>query len=108
MAVKPDGAPTANSEAAAHRRWLITIALTILFGGFGAVMAYLSYANSNKPSVSSPRRPRPSGTSPSTAPSPAPSSAPATPPTAAPPAAEPASDEGDKGKADKGKPDQAK
>jgi hypothetical protein len=93
MSVKPDSAPTANSEAASHRRWLITLAITILFGGFGAVMAYLSYANSTKHSVSPPHRSRSSGPSPSTAP--------ATPPTAAPPAAAPSSD--DKGKPDKDK-----
>ncbi len=96
MAVKPDGALTAG-EAAAHRRWLITIVITVVFGGFGALMAYLSYANSTKPSTSS-------GTSPSTEPS----SAPGTPPSVAHPAAEPSSDEGDKGNPHKGKPDKDK
>lgn len=85
MAVHPDGAP--NAEAAAQRRWLITIVITILFGGFGAVMAYLSYANSNKPAAQ--RR----GTSASTA----------TPPPVAPPAGEPNRDT--KGKPDKGRRD---
>ncbi len=69
MGVNPD-------ETAAHRRWLITIVITIVFGGFGAVMAYLSYVNSSKPS-----------------PSRASSSAPAKSTTVAPPAAEPSSDE---------------
>ncbi len=78
MSVQPDGGSPA--EAAAHRRWLITILITVLFGGFGAVMAYLSYVNSSKPAASSPTRSR----SPSKAPSATPSA-----PTVAPPAAEP-------------------
>ncbi len=83
MAVKPDGAPSAG-EAAAQRRWMITILITVVFGGFGAVMAYLSYANSNQPSDSTP-----GGSSPSSS-----------------PAASPASESSDdKGKPDKGKPD---
>ena len=102
MAVKPDGAPP-NSEAAAHRRWLITIAITILFGTFGAVMTYLSYAKSSKPW--SPSR-APSSVS-STVPGSVPSIAPATPPTEVPPA-EPSSGEGDKGKHDKDKDDNGK
>ena len=43
MVLNPDGARP-DSEAAAHRRWLITVAITILFGTFGAVMTYLTYA----------------------------------------------------------------
>ncbi len=85
MAVKPDGGAPLDSEAAANRRWLITIMITIVFGGFGAVIAYLNYArNSAKPSSSSPRSP---STSPAT-------------PSSAPPAAEPSSDDKGKGKKD--------
>lgn len=98
MSVKPDGAPL-DPEARAHRRWLITIAITVLFGGFGAVMAYLSYANSTKPAVSSPGRSRSPSKSPTTAPTAAPSAAPSAAPTVAPPAAEPSAPApSDKGK----------
>lgn len=93
MSVTSDGPSPA--EAAAHRRWLITLAITILFGGFGAVMAYLSYANSSKPTPS--YRGRPASKAPSTAPSTAPTT-----PTVAPPAAEPSSGS-DKGKGPKDK-----
>jgi hypothetical protein len=61
MAVNPDGEPAASGEKAAHRRWLITIAITIVFGAFGAVMAYLSYVHSTRPGASSPGGARPSG-----------------------------------------------
>ncbi len=86
MSDQIDGASAGRSEsdAAASRRWLITIIITVVFGGFGAVMAYLSYARSSEPAVSSPRR------SPSAAPTPTPL------PTA--PASGPAPSEGDKGK----------
>jgi hypothetical protein len=95
MEVKPDGARP-NSEAAAQRRWLITIAITILFGTFGAVMTYLSYAKDAKPS------------SRSNATSGVPSAAPAAAPAEKPAAAEPSSDDGDKGKHDNGKDDKDK
>ena len=97
-AMKADGSPTApsESEAAAQRRWLITIVITVLFGGFGAVMAYLSYANSSKPSASSTTgSSRASGASPSGG------------PPVAPPAAEPSS-EGVSADPHKGKPDKDK
>lgn len=93
MSVQPDGtsAPRSESDAAAHRRWLITIIITVVFGGFGAVMAYLSYVNSSKPSATSPGRSRsPSKTS---------TTAPTAAPTVAPPAAEPS----DPAPSDKGK-----
>lgn len=99
MAVKPEGAAP-NSEAAAHRRWLITIAITILFGTFGAVMTYMTYAKSSKPW--SPSR------APSSAPDSVPSVAPATPPTEGPPAEEPSANEGDKDKHEKEKDDKDK
>jgi hypothetical protein len=91
MSVKPDGARPLDSEAAAHRRWLITVAITVMFGGFGAVMAYLSYARHTKPAMSSPGRSRPASTRPTVAP-----------PAAAEPSSDPApSDEEAKPKADK-------
>ena len=65
MEAKSD-APVSGSERAATRRWLITLAITVAFGGFGAVMAYMSYANSSKPA---PSRSRPSSVSPQGAPS---------------------------------------
>lgn len=68
MPASPDGAPPRTSEAAAQRRWLITIAITVVFGGFGAIMAYLSYAKSTQPAVSTPA-PRPAPTAPAAAPS---------------------------------------
>lgn len=93
----PSDAPV-DPEARAHRRWLITILITVLFGGFGAVMAYLSYVNSSKPSASSPGRSR--------SPRKAPSATPGAPSTVTPPASEPSTPvpSGDeKGKSDKPK-----
>ncbi|MBA3456919.1 MAG: hypothetical protein H0T42_27770 [Deltaproteobacteria bacterium] len=45
-----------QSETSANRRWLIGLSITVLFGVFGAVMAYLAYAdrNSSRPAASSP------------------------------------------------------
>lgn len=82
MSVKPDGAPLPGSDVAAQRRWLITIMITVLFGGFGAVMAYLTYADRQD----SPRSPASSPTS-------RPTTEPATP--------APASDDKGKGHKDK-------
>ena len=89
MSVKPDGAP--SGEAAAHRRWLVTIAITILFGGFGAVMTYLTYARSTRPFASSPAKP----------PSTMPNSDVAPPPAVKPPAEDSSGGEDHKGKPDK-------
>jgi hypothetical protein len=90
MAAKSDGGPP-DSEAAAHRRWLVTIAITILFGTFGAVMTYLTYAKGSR----SPGKA--SSSVPSGAPSAAPITAPATAPTEE-PAGEPRTGDGDKDK----------
>ncbi|HUS28212.1 MAG TPA: hypothetical protein VMZ53_06880 [Kofleriaceae bacterium] len=38
---------SARSDAGAQRRWLIGIAITVVFGIFGAVMALLAYTNSS-------------------------------------------------------------
>ncbi len=94
MVLKP--AAPRDSEEAAHRRWLITVAITVLFGTFGAVMTYLTYARGARPW---------SGRAPSTAPVTAPIIAPAAPPSEAPPAAEPSSsaEDKDKDKEDKDK-----
>ena len=83
-----------DSEEAAHRRWLITVAITMLFGTFGAVMTYLTYARGSRPW---------SGRAPITAPITAPISAPSAPPTEGPPTAEPSTTADDEGKHDKGK-----
>src|SRR5688572_9018320 len=99
MAGKPDGAAP-NSEAAAHRRWLITIAITILFGTFGAVMTYLSYSKGSKPW--SPAK------TPSSAPSSGTSTAPASAASEAAAPAEVPSRENDGDNDDKGKPDNDK
>lgn len=89
MSDQPDSeaAHRTQSEAAASRRWLITIMITVVFGGFGAVIAYLNYARRSEPSISSP----------STSPSTAPASSPATEPTT------PAPADDDKGKGNKNK-----
>lgn len=39
----------ADGEARDGRRWLIGIAITVLFGVFGMVMALLSYSDRQKP-----------------------------------------------------------
>lgn len=93
--MEADGSPTDKSEAAAHRRWLITVAITVVFGCFGAVMAYLSYANNTRSSA------------PATGRSSTPSTAPTTAPTVAPGSA-PSSDEEHKGNPHTGKPDKTK
>ena len=97
MTIKPDGTPV-DRDAAAHRRWLITLVATVVFGVFGAVMAYLSYSNSSKPAAVSPNPNR----APSKSPIAAPSAEPATP---APAAVEPTSDTvpGNKGQGPKDK-----
>ncbi len=81
MAVKPDDSPP--GDVAAQRRWMITLAITLVFGGFGAVMAYLNYSNHKQGRAES------SNTAPTTTPA------------VAPPVAEPGDDRGNK---DKGKP----
>lgn len=85
MSAQPDGtsAPRSESDAAAHRRWLITVIITVVFGGFGAVMAYLSYTNSKKPAASSSGRSRSPGTAPTTT-APTPTAPPAEPSAPAP------------------------
>lgn len=85
MSDKPDAAaaPRSQSDATASRRWLISIMITVVFGGFGAVIAYLNYARRSEPSTSSPSK--------------SPTSTPTAEPTA------PASTDGDKGKGHKNK-----
>ena len=54
------------SDAAAKKRWMIGLVITVLFGSFAAVMAWLSYAGHDPPSPAS-------GSKPSPSPSPSPS-----------------------------------
>lgn len=58
-----------RAEATSQRRWLIGVAITVVFGGFGVVMALLSYADHTK-------APTPGASSPSREPSPAPADEP--------------------------------
>ena len=44
---------SARRMDAEHRRWLIGIAISIAFGTFGAVMAWLSYSARTRPSAPS-------------------------------------------------------
>lgn len=61
MIAKSDPA-TPSSDDRAQRRWFIGIAITLLFGMFGAVMAVLAYTNnSSAPAASGAAR----GTAPS-------------------------------------------
>jgi hypothetical protein len=53
MPTHPDEAARANAE---HRRWLIGVGISIVFGLFGAVMAWLSYAAKNPQSQPAPAR----------------------------------------------------
>ncbi|MBA3818820.1 MAG: hypothetical protein H0X17_08005 [Deltaproteobacteria bacterium] len=57
MSTPRDVASAPASDAAAKRRWMIGIIITVLFGSFGAVMAWLSYADRAKAPAS--RRSRP-------------------------------------------------
>lgn len=46
-----------SSDARAHRRWLIGIGITLVFGLFGAIMALLAYTKLEGPApVMAPRR----------------------------------------------------
>ena len=54
------------SDAAAKRRWMIGLVVTVLFGGFGAVMAWLSYAGRDQPSPGSGSKPSTSTPTPDT------------------------------------------
>ena len=84
---------TSPNDVRAHRRWLIGLTITVVFGMFGAVMALLAYNNTLQPAA----RARPGASRPKTAPATTPPAAatPApTPPVVAPAAsAEPAKDE---------------
>lgn len=54
-----------SSDVAANRRWLIGILITLLFGGFGAVMAWLSYVRRDKATSTPAARARPAAVTPS-------------------------------------------
>ena len=48
---------TSRADARAHRRWIIGIAITVVFGVFGAVMALLAYTKMEPgPAMSQPGR----------------------------------------------------
>jgi hypothetical protein len=54
MRVSSSGpAPTSGSEARDHRRWLIGVGISLVFGLFGMVMALLSYSGRGKPAAPS-------------------------------------------------------
>lgn len=54
------------SDAAARNRWMIGLVITVLFGGFGAVMAWLSYVGHDPPSPASGSKPSTSTPTPDT------------------------------------------
>jgi hypothetical protein len=45
--------PSTRRMEAEHRRWLIGIAISVAFGTFGAVMAWLSYSARTRPTAPS-------------------------------------------------------
>ena len=47
--MKSDDDATTSSRDLEHRRWLIGIGVSVLFGIFGVVMALLNYYGRNKP-----------------------------------------------------------
>ncbi len=52
--MKTEGdAALSPSDAAAKKRWMIGLVITVIFGSFGAVMAWLSYAGHDQPSPAS-------------------------------------------------------
>ena len=59
--MKTEGdAALSPSDAAARKRWMIGLVITVLFGSFAAVMAWLSYAGRDPPSPASGSKPSPS------------------------------------------------
>lgn len=48
MSTAPD---VPGSDARAHRRWLIGIGITVVFGIFGAIMALLAYTKISAPAA---------------------------------------------------------
>ncbi len=65
MKIEQDAA-LSPSDAAAKKRWMIGLVITVLFGGFGAVMAWLSYAGQDQPSPASGSKPSTSTPTPDT------------------------------------------
>jgi hypothetical protein len=43
--------PSAGSEARDHRRWLVGIGISLVFGVFSMIMALLSYSERDKPTA---------------------------------------------------------
>ncbi|MDQ3368835.1 MAG: hypothetical protein M3680_25710 [Myxococcota bacterium] len=53
----PRDAASPSTDAAAKRRWMIGIILSLMFGLFGAVMAWLNYAARTKSAATRGARP---------------------------------------------------
>jgi hypothetical protein len=49
--MKSSGDEAASSKDLEHRRWLIGIGISVLFGIFGVVMALLNYSGRSKPTA---------------------------------------------------------
>ncbi|MDB4960532.1 MAG: hypothetical protein JWP01_531 [Myxococcales bacterium] len=79
MTSTPEDTAIARTDAAAQRRWMIGIAITILFGSFGAVMAWLSYSHRASSPAAAPARSTPAR-DPASAPAPTPDPSPESPP----------------------------
>jgi hypothetical protein len=57
--MSPSSDRLAASEARDHRRWLVGLGITLVFGLFGMVMALLSYFARTPPGAASPARAAP-------------------------------------------------
>ena len=55
-----DSEPSRGSEAREHRRWLVGVGITLVFGTFGVVMALLSYWGRGRSAAPSTLTPTPS------------------------------------------------
>jgi hypothetical protein len=56
----PGSEPSADSEARDHRRWLVGIGISLVFGLFSMIMALLSYSERDKPTSPAAAKPSPS------------------------------------------------
>ena len=54
MISKDDDRSPPERDRTANRRWMIGIAVTLVFGTFGAVMALLSYMDRDRPAATEP------------------------------------------------------
>jgi hypothetical protein len=60
----PSDANAAELDARAHRRWLIGLGITLVFGLFGAVMTWLAYAGRSAPAAPAAAPPVPGSVAP--------------------------------------------